>query len=77
MSSPTPPTEQLVAIEQVLDCIRANLTNICSVWGPTSSQYRSAVQLMNECLEENAKRLGMKKPDVDLEELMKAMSLGQ
>jgi hypothetical protein len=77
MSSPTPLTEKLVAIEQVLDYIRANLTNIRSVWGPASTQHRSAVQLMNECLEENAKRLGMKKLDVDLEELMKGMSLGK
>ena len=72
-SSESPETLKLV--EQVLDYIRANLVNIRKTWGVESVQYKSAAEIMDQYLEENMKRLKVKKPD--LEELMKNLSLDQ
>jgi len=65
--------ETLKLVEQVLDYIRANLVNIRNIWGAESVQYKSAAEIMDHYLEENMKRLKVKKPD--LEELMKNLSL--
>jgi hypothetical protein len=67
--------ETLKLVEQVLDYIRANLVNIRNIWGAESVQYKSAAEIMDHYLEENMKRLKVKKPD--LEELMKNLSLDQ
>lgn len=65
----------LRVIEQVLNFIRGNLYNIESSWGKDSPQYRSAVQLMNEWLDENVKQLNLGQSDLD--ELMQRMSLNE
>ena len=67
--------ETLKLVEQVLDYIRANLVNIRNTWGAESVQYKSAAEIMDQYLEENMKRLKVKKPD--LEELMRNLSLDQ
>jgi hypothetical protein len=67
--------ETLKLVEQVLDYIRANLINIRNTWGAESVQYKSAAEIMDQYLEENMKRLKVKKPD--LEGLMKNLSLDQ
>ena len=72
-SSTEPSPETLKLLEHVLDYIRANLVNIRNTWGPESVQYKSAAEIMDQCLEENTKRLEVEKPD--LEDLMKNMSL--
>ena len=66
-------TLPLQVIEQVLNFIRGNLYNIESSWGQDSPQYRSAVQLMNEWLDENVKRLNVEQSDLD--EVMQKLSL--
>lgn len=70
-SSPLP----LQVIEQVLNFIRGNLFNIEASYGIDSPQYRSAVQLMNEWLDDNVKHLNVKQSDLD--ELMQKMSLNE
>jgi len=65
--------ETLKLIEDVLDYIRSNLSNIRRTWGSESPQYKSATTIMNKYLEENFKRLNVQKPD--LEELMSKMSI--
>jgi hypothetical protein len=74
MASQSPPLP-LQVIEQVLNFIRGNLYNIESSWGKDSPQYRSAVQLMNEWLDDNVKRLNVDQSNLD--ELMQKMSLGE
>lgn len=66
-------TLPIQVIEQVLNFIRGNLYNIESSWGKDSPQYRSAVQLMNEWLDENVKRLNVEQSDLD--EVMQKLSL--
>ena len=70
-SNPSPETLQLV--KQVFEYIRANLINIRDTWGTGSAQYKSAVEIMDQFLEENMKKLKVEKPD--LEKLMNSMSL--
>jgi len=66
-------TLPIQVIEQVLNFIRGNLYNIESSWGKDSPQYRSAVHLMNEWLDENVKRLNVEQSDLD--EVMQKLSL--
>lgn len=68
-----PSEETLKLLELVLDHIRANLANIRKTWGPESIQYKSATEIMDQYLEENAKRLKVQKPN--LEDLMQNMKL--
>jgi hypothetical protein len=75
INSSEPSPETLKLVEQVHDYIRANLVNIRKTWGTESIQYKSAAEIMDQYLEENMKRLKVKKPD--LEELMKNLSLDQ
>jgi len=63
----------LRVIEEVLNFIRGNLQNVESSWGKDSPQYRSAVQLMDEWLNDHVKQLNLEKSDLD--ELMQKMSL--
>jgi hypothetical protein len=72
MAAPGQPLP-LQVIEQVLNFIRGNLYNIESSWGIDSPQYRSAVQLMNDWLDDNVKQLNLGQSDLD--ELMQKMSL--
>ncbi len=72
-TDPQPSEETLRLFEQVLDYIRGNLANIRKTWGPESAQYKSASEIMNRFLDENALRLKVEKPD--LEDLMKNMKL--
>ena len=65
--------QTLKLYEAVLDYVRANLSNILQTMGPDSPQYKSAREIMETCLEENARKLNMKKPD--LNELMGQMTL--
>ena len=65
----------LQVIEQILNFIRGNLYNIECSWGKDSPQYRSALQLMNEWLDDNVKQLDLGQPDID--ELMQKMSLNE
>jgi hypothetical protein len=65
----------LQVIEQILNFIRGNLYNIECSWGKDSPQYRSALQLMNEWLDENVKQLNLGQSDLD--ELMQKMSLNE
>ncbi|EXJ94227.1 hypothetical protein A1O1_02620 [Capronia coronata CBS 617.96] len=48
---------QLEQINAVLDAIRLNIANILRTWGRDSSQYRSAVGIMQGYLVQNMERL--------------------
>ena len=65
----------LKVIEQVLNFIRGNLYNIECSWGKNSQQYTSALQLMNEWLDDNVAQLKVGQSDLD--ELMQKMSLNE
>lgn len=60
-------------IEEVLNFIRGNLHNIEGSFGKNSPQYRSAVQLMDDWLQENVKEVNVEQSDLD--ELVQKMSL--
>jgi hypothetical protein len=67
------PDERLKQINQILDYIRTNLINIQNTWGAGSPQYRSAVEIMERALVENATRLMFK--ESELEDLMGKLHL--
>ena len=60
-------------MNQILDHIRTNLRNIRNTWGESSLQYRSAVEIMERALVENATRLRLQ--NSELEELMSSLDL--
>lgn len=62
---------RLEQMDQLLDYIRANLRNIRSTWGESSAQYRSAVEIMERALIDNATR--MRLDDWRMKELMDKM----
>ena len=70
MASPTTGLEQM---NQILDHIRTNLRNIRNTWGGSSAQYRSAVEIMERALVENAARLKLQHAELD--ELMGKLEL--
>ena len=70
-SEPSP--ESLKLLDHILDHIRANLVNIRNTWGAESVQYKSAAEIMYQYLQDNTKRLKVKKPE--LQDLVKNMSL--
>ncbi|KAI1611191.1 hypothetical protein EDD36DRAFT_421197 [Exophiala viscosa] len=59
--------EHVQRINVLLDTIRLNLSNIERTWGKDSVQYRSASEVMQECLVENVARL--KKSDVRMKDV--------
>lgn len=61
-----PPESTIAQIQTILTQIRTNLTNTIQTWGKESSQYSQATQIMNEYLEENMMRLGIRREKGDL-----------
>lgn len=65
--------EKLDQMNHILDYIRSNLRNVRNTWGESSPQYRSAAEIMERALIENAARLKIQ--GSELEELMGKLDL--
>ncbi|RMD44943.1 hypothetical protein DV735_g145, partial [Chaetothyriales sp. CBS 134920] len=74
MAEPGSEAATLKLIENVLDYIRANLSNIERVWGADSVQYKSASEIMNSYLDENLRAHSVDKEDIA--DLLAKMSVG-
>ncbi|ETN45204.1 uncharacterized protein HMPREF1541_10081 [Cyphellophora europaea CBS 101466] len=65
--------ETLVLINNVLDFIRGNLANIEKVWGRDSTQFKSASTIMEQYLDDNLRKINVKRSDID--DLMQKLSI--
>lgn len=72
-----PSAETVKLIEGVLDYIRANLNNIRNTWGPSSPQYKSASEIMQQYFDENMDKMNVEIGEQSLEDLLANMSLDE